>query len=103
MSRTARTIAQTRKGKEVVIADRFVPVYEQLEALRKFKVMRSHAEYESVTFQESDGEELLIRFLTPAAEKQLAEARANEHKQHLAAVEADKADAKAEQEKAGKA
>jgi len=52
--RTARTIAETHDGKEVIVSGRTVPIHEQRKSYFDFKVKGSHPTYAVIYFQESD-------------------------------------------------
>lgn len=63
--RTAKTLALTHDGKEILLSGKTVPIVEQLTAFRQLRCAQAHAEYAEVSYQESDGGEHLVRFRKP--------------------------------------
>lgn len=60
--RTAKTLALTHDGKEILLSGKAVPIVEQLTAFRQLRCTKTHAEYAEVSYQESDSNEHLVRF-----------------------------------------
>lgn len=101
--RTAKTVAETHDGKEVLVFGRKVPVMEQQQAFRDLQGQESHPEFAIVTYQERDGVERILRFRTADEQKAHEEARASERKAHKEFIEgskkrAEEATAKASEE-----
>lgn len=88
--RTATTIAETHKGKEILLSGRNVPIQEQLQAFRQLLGRKSHPEFAAVQIQESDGHSRILKFMTPAAEEKHLDARAKESEALKAQAEKDR-------------
>lgn len=92
MPRTAKTLAITHDGKDVLLAGPTVNLLEQRDLVKKIRSenggARFHADYASLSYQESDGHETVYRFSTPAAheerQKQVAEDNAAQEEQNKA-------------------
>lgn len=93
MPRTAKTLAITHDGKDLLLAGPSTPLLEQRELVKKIRFAngggRVHPEYASVIYQESDGPETTYRFITPetheARQKQIDadnDARAKQDEAH---------------------
>ena len=91
--RTAVTIAKRHSGEEVLIAGHDVPLLQQREAFRKLRGVRIDNEFQSVSYQESDGPVISIRFVSDKeAKAELAKTEA-ENKRQAEATEKAKRDA----------
>lgn len=88
--RTARTVALTHEGGEVLVSGRKVPILEQLQAFRALRCSPSHPEFSEVSYQESDGPEHLIRLRTPDAQAEHDATQAEHEAIRKAKEEADK-------------
>ena len=70
MPRTAFTIAETHKGEEKLIYGRKVAMPEQLAKFRALRGQPSHEDFASLSYQESDGLLMQIKFRSPAEHKE---------------------------------
>lgn len=76
MARTATTRAQTHKGEWLSIALDDVPLLEQKKSFLALRADRSHPEFKTVIYQESDGVVQTLRFVTPHEKQKHEEAKA---------------------------
>lgn len=65
--RTATTLVQTHKGQWRALLLPDVPVQQQKDAFRTMKGSRTHPEFATVQYQESDGTATIARFTAPEA------------------------------------
>jgi hypothetical protein len=86
MPRTAFTVAETHAGEEKLIYGRKVAMPEQLAKFRALRGQPSHEEFSLLSYQESDGLLLQIKFRSPAEQKEWEAKRAAEVKAHQEAT-----------------
>lgn len=83
--RTAITTAVTHEGNGVLISGKEVSLLDQQKAFRLLKGLAvtsgAHEKYASVSYQENDGVEELLRFRTPLAQKEHDARRASERQE----------------------
>jgi hypothetical protein len=84
MPRTAKLLAITHDGEDVLLAGKTVSLLEQKKKFLEIRSKRSHPDYREVSYQESDGREMVARLLTP-----------DEHEAHDQRREAEQTEANA--------
>jgi hypothetical protein len=90
--RTAIITGLTHAGKGVLLSGKETPLLKQIDIFKTFRkgaiLDGSHPEYREVSYQENDGSEELLTFLTPAAKKEYLESREKEKQAHAAQLAA---------------